>query len=71
MQSCFAIFSGSLLFFLPDTPRWYYARNRYAEGDRTLARLHAKDVNEDVVQYQRGEIIASLHVSHPHNRTAT
>ena len=37
MQSCFSIFSGGLLLFLPDTPRWYYARDRHEEGDKTLA----------------------------------
>lgn len=26
--------------FLPDTPRWYYARDRISEGDKTLARLY-------------------------------
>lgn len=63
MQSCFSIFSGGLLLFLPDTPRWYYARDRHEEGDKTLARLHGKDVNDEAVQTMRREILASLHVS--------
>jgi hypothetical protein len=33
LQSCFAIFSATLLFMLPDTPRWYYAVGRTQEGD--------------------------------------
>jgi hypothetical protein len=40
IQSIFAILSASGIFFCPDTPRWYYARGRRAEGDQTLARLH-------------------------------
>ena len=60
LQSCFAIFSASLLFFLPDTPRWYYARDRHAEGDRTLARLHALPVEHEVVQMMRQEILSSI-----------
>ena len=60
LQSCFAIFAAVLLFFLPDTPRWYYARGRLEEGDRCLARLHALPVEHDRVQAQREEILASL-----------
>ncbi|KAI6813612.1 putative sugar transporter STL1 [Hortaea werneckii] len=61
MQSCFSIFSGGLLLFLPDTPRWYYARDRHEEGDKTLAHLHGKDVNDEAVQTMRRDILASLH----------
>jgi len=28
------------MIFLPDTPRWYYARNRIDEGDKTLSRIY-------------------------------
>ncbi|KAI7462728.1 putative sugar transporter STL1 [Hortaea werneckii] len=61
MQSCFSIFSGGLLLFLPDTPRWYYARDRHEEGNKTLAHLHGKDVNDEAVQTMRRDILASLH----------
>ncbi|RFU26082.1 hypothetical protein B7463_g10251, partial [Scytalidium lignicola] len=40
LQSAFATISALGIFFCPDTPRWYYARGRLEEGDRTLARLH-------------------------------
>lgn len=60
MQSCFAIFSGALMFMLPDTPRWYYARGREEEGDRVLARLHALPVEHEAVQFVKAEIKASL-----------
>ena len=60
MQSCFAIFSASLLFMLPDTPRWYYARGREQEGDAVLARLHALPVDHKAVQFVKSEIISSL-----------
>ncbi|RQM04607.1 hypothetical protein DH86_00004088, partial [Scytalidium sp. 3C] len=29
LQCVFAITSGSFMFFLPDTPRWYYTKNRH------------------------------------------
>jgi hypothetical protein len=60
MQSCFAIFSACILLFLPDTPRWYYARGRNDEGDRTLARLHELPVEHEAVQLVRSEILASI-----------
>jgi Na+/melibiose symporter-like transporter len=40
IQCIFASLSGCGIFFCPDTPRWYYAKGRIEEGDRTLARLY-------------------------------
>lgn len=60
MQSCFAIFSASLLFLLPDTPRWYYARGREDRGDRVLSRLHGLPFEHPAVQLVKAEIMASL-----------
>jgi hypothetical protein len=60
MQSCVAIFSASLLFFLPDTPRWYYARGHSDRGDDVLARLHALPIDHPAVQFVKSEIVASL-----------
>jgi MFS family permease len=60
MQACFAIFSAVLLFMLPDTPRWYYARGKEAQGDRVLARLHALPVEHESVQTVKAEILASM-----------
>jgi hypothetical protein len=60
MQSCFAIFSTCLLAFLPDTPRWYYARGRYDEADKCLARLYSLPVESEVVQNTREEVLNSL-----------
>ena len=60
MQSCFAIFSACLLFLLPDTPRWYYARGHLDEGDGVLSRLYELPVEHPKVQYVRKEILASI-----------
>lgn len=60
MQSCFACFSAVLLFMLPDTPRWYYARGYIEKGDDVLARLHSLPVEHSAVQLVRKEILASL-----------
>ncbi|KAL2834564.1 general substrate transporter [Aspergillus pseudoustus] len=59
-QTAFAIVSAIGMFLLPDTPRWYYARGRYEEGDNILARLHDCDVTDDAVQSMRQSIIVSI-----------
>lgn len=60
MQSCFSIFSGGLLLFLPDTPRWYLARGRVEEGTAVLARLHNLPPTAEPVIAMRDEILSSL-----------
>jgi MFS family permease len=59
-QCIFAIISGGTMFFLPDTPRWYYARNRWEEGDAVLAQLHDTHVGDERVQSTRREILAAI-----------
>ncbi|CAI7584590.1 unnamed protein product [Penicillium manginii] len=69
MQSIFSIMSGISMFFLPDTPRWYYMRDRIEEGDKTLSRLYGvyrkgmpnyHDVPE--IQDMKSTIMVSLRV---------
>jgi hypothetical protein len=45
---------------LPDTPRWYYARDRIEEGDAVLALLHDLPTDDEKVQSQKREILTSL-----------
>ncbi|KAL7904433.1 putative sugar transporter STL1 [Trichoderma velutinum] len=59
-QAIFAAASGLLLWLLPDTPRWYYARGRIDEGDAVLALLHDLPTDSEKVQQQKKEILASL-----------
>ncbi len=59
-QCIFAIISGGTMYFLPDTPRWYYARNRFEEGDAVLAQLNDTDVTSEKVQFTRREIMAAI-----------
>lgn len=48
------------MWFLPDTPRWYYARNRLEEGDAVLARLNDLPVSSPEVQQTRQEIMLAI-----------
>jgi hypothetical protein len=52
--------SGSVMFFLPDTPRWYYAKGREAEGDDVLAKLHNKPLDHSDVHRMKQEIMKSI-----------
>lgn len=49
-QMVISFLSSVILFPLPDTPRWYYARNRDQEGDNVLGRLCVTTINEKEVQ---------------------
>lgn len=59
-QAFFATVSIVGMFFMPDTPRWYYARGRNEEGDDVVARLHDRPVEDPAVQTMRGEILAAI-----------
>jgi hypothetical protein len=59
-QCIFAVLSGGTMYFLPDTPRWYYARNRFEEGDAVLAQLNDATEDSEQVQQIRREIMLSI-----------
>ena len=46
--------------FLPDTPRWYYAKNKFEEGDDVLMRLHDAPLDDPAVVDMKAEILASI-----------
>jgi hypothetical protein len=61
-QCIFAIISGGCMYFLPDTPRWYYARNRPEEGDAVLCQLHDAAIDSPKVQQTRMEIMNAIEI---------
>lgn len=48
------------MFVLPDTPRWYYAKDRIDEGDRILCNLFDAELGDIRVQEMRQAILASI-----------
>lgn len=60
LQSCFAIFSIAGFIFLPDTPRWYYARDRIGDGDAILARLYELPADHKNVVNMRKTILTAI-----------
>lgn len=60
LQCIFAFVSGGTMWFLPDTPRWYYARKRNDEGDHVLSVLYDEPIDSKAVQDTRRHIIDAL-----------
>lgn len=48
------------MYFLPDTPRWYFCRNRSDEGDAVLCRLYDLPLESQIVQRTKLEILAAI-----------
>lgn len=59
-QCVFAITSGGCMFFLPDTPRWYFARNRNELGEDALCRLTGLTIEDAKVQETKREIFLAM-----------
>lgn len=62
LQCCFAIPAGVTMYFLPDTPRWYYARNRLDEGDAALCRLYDEDLSSEAVSETKRQIMTAIEI---------
>lgn len=48
------------MLILPDTPRWYYSKNKLEQGDEVLSRLFDQPIESEVVQQQRQEILDNI-----------
>ncbi|KIW98367.1 uncharacterized protein Z519_00027 [Cladophialophora bantiana CBS 173.52] len=59
-QCIFALTAGVCMLFLPDTPRYYYAKNRHAEGDDALERLNDAPIDSEQVQRIKREILIAI-----------
>ncbi|KAI9711907.1 MAG: hypothetical protein M1812_007061 [Candelaria pacifica] len=59
-QIVFSIGSSAVLWPLPDTPRWYYARGRISEGDNVLERLFSTAISDPECRQAKLDIFASL-----------
>jgi hypothetical protein len=56
----FASIAGGCIFFLPDTPRWLFARNRLEEGDAVLCQLYDLPLESPIVQRTKLDILAAI-----------
>ncbi|KAF7122287.1 hypothetical protein CNMCM5793_000244 [Aspergillus hiratsukae] len=62
-QCVFGLFIIIGLWFLPESPRWLFARERYEEGERVIAALMGKEIADHSVQLQKTLILDSLRAS--------
>ncbi|RKK92413.1 hypothetical protein BFJ68_g2296 [Fusarium oxysporum] len=59
-QVVFALLAGGIMLFLPDTPRWYYARGLEAEGDKTLCQIFDAEIHDERVQNVKSSILTNI-----------
>lgn len=69
MQCLFAIPAGVIVFFLPDTPRWYYARNKIDQGDAALVQIYGEDIDSEAVQETKRHIMTAIEIELEANAT--
>ncbi|KAG4441943.1 hypothetical protein IFR05_002562 [Cadophora sp. M221] len=60
LQVVFALVAGTGMLFLPDTPRWYYAKGLDEQGDDALCRLYDAPLDAPAVQNVKQGILASI-----------
>lgn len=48
------------MLLLPDTPRWYYAKGRIEEADKTVCNLFDAEIDDPRVQDMKQSILASI-----------
>lgn len=63
-QAFFAILTIAAFWRLPETPRYYYAKNLTSKADAILEQVHGCQLAEPHVQQARAEILASLELEH-------
>lgn len=57
LQCLPAVPLATLIFFLPESPRWLVAQGRHEDALKSLARLHAKgDIDDNFVRAQLADI---------------
>ena len=58
-QMVFALGTMVMLAFLPESPRWLYAKGRIADGDQVLGRLK-NGLSQERIDYEKEEILAAI-----------
>ena len=68
-HSFFALLTIVGFWSLPDTPRYFYAKEETVRADAVLEQLYGKPLSEPHVQHAKDEIIASLELERANSAT--
>ena len=60
LQCVFALSAGITIWFMPDTPRWYYAKGREQEGDAVLCQLNDAGLDDPHVAETKKAIMTAI-----------
>ena len=69
LQCVFALSAGITIWFMPDTPRWYYARGRISEGDAVLCQLNDADMDNEHVRNTKKHIMTAIEIEKEANES--
>ena len=59
-QCSFAIIGATCMFFLPDTPRYYYSKNRHVDGDTAIEHLNDAPIGLEKIQTTKRKILLAM-----------
>lgn len=59
-QMVFCVLIIVTMFYLPDSPHYLISKNKIAEGERVLAALEGKDIDDPATKHQKNLVIDSI-----------
>ncbi|EER41980.1 monosaccharide transporter [Histoplasma capsulatum var. duboisii H88] len=62
-QMVFCVLIIVTMFYLPDSPHYLISKNKIAEGERVLAALEGKDIDDPATKHQKNLVIDSIRTS--------
>ncbi|PGH30517.1 hypothetical protein GX50_06697 [[Emmonsia] crescens] len=62
-QIVFGVFIIVGMYYMPDSPRWLFLRERYDEGETVIAGLQGKEIGHPDVQLQKNIVLDSIRAS--------
>ena len=68
-QVVYVLLCLSMIFFLPESPRYLYANGHHADADDVMARIYCAPVDGEVVGHHRRDVLTALEAEKEHKFT--